>query len=428
MTDLLLSLDPAQFSALKSGDEAALTAVFRANYDALVASAKSALGPELDHFSGRVAVQATLDTWQRRDSISNATGLSASWAEAIREEAGQQQRRHAALHTREGAQSSGKSHVHVPSVDEAVAQLHAALHPPAVDHDKVMAEAVSARRHHAAGHLKSVAGSSGRGWKGPAVVLGGLAVVIVVGMQWLNTTGGEVKITNALAAEDARHLASARGQRGNVTLADSSIAQIGSDSRLTLPAEFGVTMRTLKLEGSAAFTVSQGSEMPFSVRAINSIITATGTRFAVRAYDDDSIVSVRVDEGSVTVQAKDGKQSTTVNAGEAVRMTPDGEVQPLDATGQALALGWTTDTLEFVNTPVKVVLAELGRWFDLKATLADPALGDRPMSLRIGLGSSGDALNAMTQAASLSIGFDKDEKVVLSDMPVAPVKGGAKKK
>lgn len=426
MTDLLQSLDPAQFSAFKSGDDAALTALFRTHYDALLTLARSALGPDLEHFSGRVAVQATMDTWQQRATISTAAGLSASWEDAIREEAAQQKRRHASLHQRDG--SATLSHIQVPTVDEAVAQLNAAMHPPEIDHEKVMADAVSARRHHAAGQLKSVAGGGGRGWKGPALVLGALVVVIIFGMRWLSSTGGEAKIKSALASEDARHLASARGQRGNVTLADSSIAQIGSDSRLTLPLEFGVTMRTLRLEGSAAFTVSKGSEMPFSVRALNSIITATGTRFAVRAYEDDSLVFVGVDDGTVTVQAVGDKQTTTVSAGEGIRMTPDGTITPLDATARAVALGWETDTLVFVDTPVKVVLSELGRWFDLKAKLADPALGERLMSARIHLGSSGDALTEMTNAANLSIGFDKDDKVVLSDKPAAPVKPGAKKK
>ena len=93
-----------------------------------------------------------------------------------------------------------------------------------------------------------------------------------------------------------------------------------------------------------------------------------------------------------------------------------------------MALGWTTDTLTFADTPVKVVLAELVRFFDLKAKLADPALGDRLMTLRVPLGSSGEALTAMTEAAHLEIGFDKDDKVVLHDKPASAAKPGAKKK
>lgn len=425
MTEFLQSLDPAQFAAMKGGDEKVLIALFRTHYETLVSKAREALGPDIAHFSGRVAIQSTLDTWQRRATISNAAGFTSTWEQAIREEAALQARRHAAVRQHETSKSA--SHVSIPNVDDAVAQLTTALHPPVVDHDKVMAEAVAARRHHAAGGLNKVAGESGKGWKGPALVLGGLAVVIIAGMQWLNATGGDHRVNKALTSEDARHLQLARGQRGNVTLADSSIAQIGSESQLTLPSEFGVTMRTLLVEGTAAFSVAPGQEMPFSVRAYDNTITATGTKFAVRAYDDDSSVVVGVDEGTVNVQTKENKKGTAVAAGETIRITHDGSITPMDANGRAMALGWTTDTLTFIDTPVKVVMAELSRFFDLKASLADPALGDRPLSLRIPLGSSGDALNAMTQAADLVIGFDKDDKVVLSAKPVDSMAGAKKK-
>ena len=295
-----------------------------------------------------------------------------------------------------------------------------------VDHAKSAHEASAARRHHAAEHVNRV--GSGKGWKGPALVLGILVVAIVAGMRWLNATGGEVTVNKALTSEDARHLESGRGQRGAVTLADSSHARIGSDSKLTLPTEFGVTLRTLQLTGTAVFSVAPGQQMPFSVRALNSVITATGTKFSVRAFEDDSIVTVSVDEGSVSVTAKGDTKGTDVAAGQTVRVGKDGTVETVDSIGRAVALGWVNDTIVFVDTPAKTALSELIRWFDLKASLADATLGERPVTMRVALGSSGDALSAFANAANLSIGFDKDDKVVLSDKPVVEKKGAAKKK
>ena len=128
MADLLMSLDESQFSAFKAGDEKTLTTLFRAHYDKLVAKAGEALGSDLEHFSGRVALQATMVTWARRADFGNANGMVSAWEEAIREEAAQQQRRHAALH--HGSSSSSKAaHITVMSTDEAVAQLQSALHP-----------------------------------------------------------------------------------------------------------------------------------------------------------------------------------------------------------------------------------------------------------------------------------------------------------
>ncbi len=419
MTDQLQSLDSAQFTAFKSGDENALADVYRSQYDTLLAHARAALGPELAHFSGRVAQHAVLDVWARRVDYDNAAGLTLAIQDAVVSEVAQQRRRHAALHTRQGG-GAHAPHVSPLTADQAVQKLLADLHPEPVDHAKAVGEARASRKHHAAQHVKEVGTS--RGWKGPAALIVVLGVVIVFGMRLMNEGGVEIAVTKALAADDARTLSSQRGQRGTVSLSDGSTAKIGSDSRLRLPIGFGGTMRTLELTGTAAFTVAADQPLPFTVRAGNAIVTATGTRFTVRAFEEDSAVVVNVDEGSVSVRAKDVRGETGVVAGKAVRIARDGSVTELDDATRGLTFAWVHDTLSFVDTPVRIVLPELLRWFDLNASLADAALGERKVSLKIGMQSSGDALKMLATAANLSIGFDKDEKVVLSDMGVPPAK------
>jgi ferric-dicitrate binding protein FerR (iron transport regulator) len=324
-----------------------------------------------------------------------------------------------------GGAAERKAHVSVPTVDQAVQELLASLHVEKSDHAKSLGAVKEASKHHAAQHVQKV-GSSG-GWKKPlalVVVLGGL---IFLGLRWVNKSSVEMAVNKALAAEDARTLSSQRGQRGTVDLSDGSKAKIGSDSKLKLPVEFGGTMRTLQLTGTASFAVAAGQPLPFTVRALNTVITATGTKFTVRAFEEDSTVVVGVEEGSVSVKVKDSDNEKSLDAGKTARVAKDGTISDLDAAAGAAALSWVRDTLEFVNAPVSVVLPELIRWFDLKASLADPSLGSRPVTMRIGLQSSGDALKSMATAANLSIGFDKDDKVVLSDAGAAPATPPKKK-
>jgi len=417
MADLLQHPDLTQFTAFTAGDEHALVTIYRTQYDALLDQARDALGPELAHFSGRVAQQAMLATWEHRARYTNVAELTSALGVSIREEAARQRRKHVALH--HGASSASKApHVAIPTADEAVDRLMAELHAAPVDHAQAATEAQLARKHHAAAHVQRV--GKGRGWVLPVALIAGAGVAIVAVMRWANASGAEVAATSALKAENARNLSSARGQRGTVSLNDGSKARIGSESNLHVPAEFGGSIRTLELTGTAMFTVAAGKQNAFVVRAANAIITATGTQFTVRAFEADSSVYVGVDEGSVSVRQKDDRTETTLSAGMAMRMTPDGTVQMLDDATRQLALEWVHDTLVFANAPVKVVLPELIRWFDLNASLADASLGERKVSLRIGLQSSGEALRAMASAANLSIGFDKDDKVVLSDMTTAP--------
>lgn len=415
MADMPKAAAARSSAPITAADELELTRTYREHYDSLLAQAKSALGGELEHFSGKIAQRAMLDVWARRADFTAPGAFDAALQEAVRGEAGIQRQKHAALHQRGGARVP---HVAPLSTDEAVAQLVAVLHEAPLDHDAAVAAAHEARKHHAAEHVQHV--GRARSWKGPVVGIVVLVAAIVVGSRMIATAGEAVAVKKALAAEDARTLSAARGQRGNVDLADGTKARIGSESSLRMPMAFGTTMRTAEVEGTVAFTVAAGQPLPFTVWAANAIVVATGTRFTVRAFPEEQSVVVGVDEGSVSVSAKDADDVTEVTAGQAVRVTPDGKVTVLDVAARDFALAWVRDSLAFTDTPASVVLTELSRWFSLGATLADSSLGARPVTMRLGLESSGDATAEFAKAAGLSIGFDAQDKVVLSAAPVAP--------
>ena len=414
----------ARTSPMTPAEELELTTSYRTHYDALLAQALDALGGDLEHFSGKIAQQAMLATWRRRAEFTAPAAFTAALADAVKDEAATQRRKHAALHQREGT-AKVAPHVATLTVDEAVAQLVATLRAAPLDHEEAVSAARAVRKHHAAAHVQQVGRQ--RGWMGPAALIVVLGVAIVAGMRWMTAAGVEIAVKKALAADNARTLSASTGQRGNVDLADGTKARIGSDSKLTMPNAFGTTMRTAQVDGSVSFTVAAGQPLPFTIWAGNAVITATGTKFTVRNFAEEKSVVVGVDEGSVSVHVKEEDAVTSVPAGQAARITPDGKITMIDAAAKDFALAWVRDSLAFTDTPAGVVLSELSRWFALKATLADSSLGTRPVTMRLGLQSSGDAIAAFAKAANLSIGFDKDDKVVLSaapDVPVKPAKKG----
>jgi len=67
----------------------------------------------------------------------------------------------------------------------------------------------------------------------------------------------------------------------------------------------------LKLEGEAYFAVAKNREIPFVVHTSGINITALGTAFNVKAYDDDDIIETTLEEGSVKIESisKTGKVS-----------------------------------------------------------------------------------------------------------------------
>ncbi|MES2521568.1 MAG: FecR domain-containing protein [Gemmatimonadota bacterium] len=414
MTVALPTPDVQAFRAFTGGDEHALESIFRSEYDALIAQATEALGPECAHNSGRVVQQAMLAAWRRRSEFTDPSGLVAFLEAAVQDEAAVQKRKHSALHHGKhlhSAPPAAPRHTRIPTPDEAVAAIHATLHAPPPDHDRLIEEARQAKKHHAAEHVQTVGRKTS--WVIPTVLVVVAVVVIIAAQRWAQDRGSDIAATKALQSEEARDISSLRGQRGTVTLGDDSRATVGSDSRIRVPKEFGLSLRTLELTGTARFVVSQGKPLPFTVRVGNMDIVATGTDFTVRAFADDSLPSVMVREGSVQVRVRDTGDEHTVSAGQAVRIARDGSLSPLPAAGSDAMFAWTRDSLVFNDTPLRDVVPQLARWYDLKLAIGDPSLNDRRVTARLGLESSGTALETVVKAAGLATEFGAEKEVVL---------------
>lgn len=415
MTAVLPTPDAGLVSRFTTGDETALVALYRAEYESLLSAAGEKLGHELAHFRGRVAHKAMLDTWHARDRFQNPVAFSAFLEEAVRQESDIQRRKHAALHHREG---QAKHHVTVPTVEEAVNALLAEVRAPEADHAKAAEEARATKRAHAKEHVERVAPRSK--WMLYTVV--GVVIVgaVTAAQLMFDRASGELVLEKGLKAENAQTLTSGRGQRGTLSLRDDTKVRMGSDTRLIIPASFSTTQRTVQLEGTATFTVAPMGEAapgspntPFAVRAGPLTLTAKGTVFTARNFAEDGAVTLDVSEG--VVEAKDRESGVTqeVAAGQAVRFA-GGTFTPLEGVARDVAMAWTRDSIVFENAPLKIVLPELVRWFGMSAAIIDSSVNDRPVSMRVALSSSGEATKALTEAADLTISFGKNDRIEFS--------------
>lgn len=410
--------DAALVDRFAQGDENALIALYRQEYDGLLAMAKEVLGPDLAAYRGKIAHAAMLDTWAERERFESPLAISAFLEEAVRQEAHAQQRKHAALHHRAGATTS--SHLTVPDVDGAVRALMDALHTT-VDHEAAMREARDAQRLHAREHVERVV-------ERPRWVLyAGLAVtaaiVLFFGQRMLDVMSRESALDAALSSTDAQLLSSGNGQRGALTLRDGTRAMLGSDTRLRVPAAFGNTLRTISLEGTATFTpapaASHARGLPFAVRAGALTLTAQGTVFSVRHFPGEDGSVLAVSEGVVEIRHRANRTVHRVEAGQAVRVAETGVITPLDLNARDAALAWTRDSLVFHATPLRRVVPELVRWFGMNAVIADSGLLDKEVTMRIPLTSSGEAAKALTEAAGLAIQFGKNDRLEFVPAPEA---------
>ncbi|NGP75000.1 DUF4974 domain-containing protein [Balneolaceae bacterium YR4-1] len=162
------------------------------------------------------------------------------------------------------------------------------------------------------------------------------------------------------------------GETASIELPDGSMVELNSGSELSYSRLFSLLGREVELNGEAFFEVQKGS-LPFEVRANNSVVRVTGTRFNVRSWQEDpgSETEVTVTEGSVLFYSESQEdRSVAIQPGEMSRWT-DGLPAPTSPDSAALerALAWRSQSFVFSKKPLQIILREMERRFDITITL-----------------------------------------------------------
>ncbi len=410
-------IDPAAFGKLKSGDESAFERLFRERYAALVAEATPVL--DGDGAAAARAVQSVFEqVWKGRDELTTAEAFEASLPAAVHEAAARIKSRHAVVTGFNGHDSKRgpKAAKPAPSVDEAWSRIYGTLHPNAAHAAEAAHEAADRSRHEAAGQLVEM--SKPRP-KAPMIV-GALVIIAVIGAVswWVNRGRAAAELTTAINAADARAVPTGNAEFGDVALGDSSKVKLGPDSRLRIPRMFGVSIRGLKLEGTANFKVAPGQKLPFVVRAGITTITAAGTEFTVRAYADERDVTVLVRDGSVTATV--GDSSRMLAKGAALVVGSDSTMHEPTPAELEQAMSWTDGTVVFNDRPLREMLVLAKRWFALDFFVLDTTLLTRKVSLNAKIESTKDAVASIEASGGLRRIYQGSNMVLIDKAAKAP--------
>jgi transmembrane sensor len=418
MPATLPRIDQDVLAGIRIGDERSLERLFRESFQPLTEEAAAQV--EDRTCAPRVVENAFRRVWEERASFATPESLERFLHSAINDSAARENKRLASLHRFEaGAHVRVPAHKkHEPTVDEAWSHLSASLHaadsPEA--HAAARAQASHLYKHDAVEHVASI---GKRRWGLGAIAVGAAVTLAVVApLWWAERSSADAAATRALASPDARVVSTVTGQQASVTLLDESKATLGPDSKLVIAPDFGSTVRAMKLEGAAMFTVAPGNRHPFQVRTGNASITANGTTFGVRAYPDDPVVTIGVREGEVVVKA--GGEGHSVGAGRVVTVTKGGELRPLGATAMDDAFGWAGGGPVVISSrPLRQALPELQRWFALDLKVRDSTLLNRQVSASAKLESPRDAIAAVERSGKLKFDYE-GTTMVLRDAGAAP--------
>ena len=150
-------------------------------------------------------------------------------------------------------------------------------------------------------------------------------------------------------------------QKEVITLPDNSVVTVNAMTTLYYDPTTWDDNRAVTLDGEAYFQVAKGAT--FSVETPNGLVSVLGTQFNVRNRDDKFEVycyegSVQVETATKTVILKPGDRFR-----ESVKISSN---TPQSTTLQP---SWVRDETSFEKTPLKEVLKEFERHYDVSVTV-----------------------------------------------------------
>ena len=151
-----------------------------------------------------------------------------------------------------------------------------------------------------------------------------------------------------------------------VTLAEITTS-FGEKRQVRYPDRFVGDFREVELEGEGYFRVARNEKMPFVVRTKRLDVQVLGTRFDVKSYSTDEIVSVSVESGKVQVDLPEAMMRLTAKEQVLINTVSGEYSKKTEDRGVAV---WMKGGLRFYSTPIRDVAKELERVYNCRITFA----------------------------------------------------------
>ncbi len=188
------------------------------------------------------------------------------------------------------------------------------------------------------------------------------------GSSFTHTNGQLVYAAGAEAAAPVYNtIATGKGNFYSLVLSDGTKVWLNAASSLRFPVAFGAAERAVEVKGEAYFEVAKDAARPFRVKlAGEGMVEVLGTHFNVNAYPERATRTtllegaVKVTRGGSSRLLKPGQQAVLAEAGVEVKINADLE--------QVMA--WKAGYFWFENTPIREIMAEAARWYDVEVRYA----------------------------------------------------------
>lgn len=172
-------------------------------------------------------------------------------------------------------------------------------------------------------------------------------------------------------------LNTAYGLISKITLPDGSEVWLNSGSSISYPKRFTKNKRSVQLAGEAYFKVTSDKSNRFDVTTANGLqVSAYGTEFNVKAYEDEDKIEATLAKGHIEVSEIGQPVSRTLRPGEQVTYYKNTSRMEVDKVNLAVETSWKDGKMIFRRANMNEVVQRLARHFNVDIKLEGEELYD----------------------------------------------------
>ncbi len=164
------------------------------------------------------------------------------------------------------------------------------------------------------------------------------------------------------------------GIQSSITLSDGTKVTLNAGSTLTYPTAFVTKNREVKIDGEAFFEVAKDADHPFIVSTENINIRVLGTKFNIKAYNNENNIDVTLEEGSVEVGLNGKKKYHRIEPGQQIRFDKSELTFIKRNVNLTLYTSWKEGKFYFHQKSFEEIAKQLERKFNVDIYIASDKL------------------------------------------------------
>lgn len=169
----------------------------------------------------------------------------------------------------------------------------------------------------------------------------------------------------------------AYGLVSQITLPDGSEVWLNSGSSISYPKRFSNKRRNVQLTGEAYFKVASDKSNRFNVLTTNGLqVSAYGTEFNVKAYEDEDKIEATLAKGHIEVSEIGQPTSRTLRPGEQVVYYKNTSRMDVDKVNLSVETSWKDGKMVFRRANMNEIVQRLARHFNVDIKLEGEELYD----------------------------------------------------